>query len=70
MKITLLCCIYCVYQFAISPEIQFFCSHAGVEEPGTLMENDDNNFLAFLRRIGTVYYQKHKSAFESNGPGQ
>ena len=36
----------------------------------TLLENDvyKKGFLAFLRLIGTVYFKKHATAFESNSP--
>ena len=36
----------------------------------TLLDNDvhKQGFLAFLRLIGTVYFKKHATAFESNSP--
>ena len=37
-------------------------------EPGTLTATDNDGNLAFLRLTGTVYYQKHKAAFDSHGP--
>ena len=36
----------------------------------TLLHNDvyKQGFLAFIRLIGTVYFKKHVTAFESNSP--
>ena len=41
---------------------------SGGKETGMLTAEDDTSFMALLRMVGTLYYQKHKAAFDANGP--
>ncbi|XP_065194409.1 uncharacterized protein LOC135825714 [Sycon ciliatum] len=47
---------------------QFATFITGGVEPGLLAENNEDSFFAFVRLVGTTYYQKHKAAFDANGP--
>lgn len=49
---------------------EFITSNGHPSQPGTLANDDPNSdgFLAFLRLIGCLYYNKHKSAFLPSFP--